>query len=174
MLSFCPTCMTHSHLKKKRRKCQQVLECLSLWATLLTQRQSTRRIWGKRWSSWCWIRRIASPLLMVSSIRVSINPTANYCLLGAHIEQLQVFTVLIKPIWILEIKSLSSAHIQTSQRTGRRNCSRSSRSTRWWLSQTTKTTNGTKRSRRCFRQTTARQLPCVCVCVCPVLQFGPE
>lgn len=46
--------------------------------------------------------------------------------------------------------------MQTSRRTGRRSCSRSFRSTRWWPSQTTETTSGIKRSRRCCRPTTAR------------------
>lgn len=45
-----------------------------------------------------------------------------------------------------------------SQQSGRRSCSRSSRSTRWWPSQTTKTNSGTKRLRKCCRLMTARVL----------------
>lgn len=70
---FWALCVTSSHLRKKRRRCQRVPECPSSWATLSTRQPSTRRTWGKRWSSWCWIRRTACPLLMVGFIRVSID-----------------------------------------------------------------------------------------------------
>lgn len=47
-------------------------------------------------------------------------------------------------------------HIQTKRPSGRRSCSRSCRSTRWWQSRTTETNSGTKRSRKCCRLTRAR------------------
>lgn len=83
-VSFCPTCVTLSRLKKKRRTCRRVRGSPSLWATLSTRRPSTKRIWGKRWSSWCWIRRRASLLLMVSSTRVSTDSPAQ-CRLVGHV-----------------------------------------------------------------------------------------
>ena len=153
-LNFFPACVCPSHLRRKRRRrCRQVLEFLSLWATLLTRRPSTRKTWGKRWSSWCWTRRTAPPLLTVSSLRVSIDSSAKCCLSCA----------LITRAWIV-----FSPYIQMSQQTGRRSCSRSFRSTRWWRSQTTKTTNGIKRSRRCCKLTKAKQLQCVsCTVIWP-------
>lgn len=59
--------VTRSHSGMTRRRCPQVLGCPSLWAMRLTRRPSTRRTWRKRWSSWCWIRRRASRLLMVNT-----------------------------------------------------------------------------------------------------------
>lgn len=154
-LNVFPVRVSPSHLRRKRRRCRQVLEFLSLWATLSTRRPSTRKTWGKRWSSWCWIRRTAPPLLTVSALRVSIDAKAKCCLSCA----------LITPAWIV-----FSLYTQTSQQTGRRSCSRSFRSTRWWRSRTTKTTNGTKRSRRCCKPTKAKQL----LRVCPVQWSGQE
>ncbi len=61
-----------------------------------------------------------------------------------------------------------------SQQTGRRSCSRSFRTTRWWPSRTTKTTSGIKRSRRCSRLTTARQPLCVCLLYGDLVQNVPR
>lgn len=73
--------VTDSVLKRTRRRCQPVLECLSLWATLSTRRPSTRRTCGKRWSSWCWIRRTASPPRMV---RLSADSIVVFAAVGIY------------------------------------------------------------------------------------------
>lgn len=119
-------------LRRRRWRYPRVLECLSSWATLSTLRPSTRRIWGKRWSSWCWTRRTASRLLMVG-----------------------LFDTLVDWIfgWMTDFVFGST---QILPQTGRRSSSRSCRSTKSWRSRTTRTTSGTRRSRRCSRPTTAR------------------
>lgn len=150
---FSPVCVVTSHLRKKRRRCQQVLECPSLWAMLSTQRPSTMRTWGKRWSSWCWIRRTVFHLLMVRF----------------RIVQLGAFYILFTDRVLRSCRENNCLannlpvplYIQMSQQTGRRSCSRSCRSTRWWPSQTTKMSSGIKRSRRCSRLMTARHWQCV-------------